>query len=149
MRSTTGLSFSLGKVSEKRANQKRNIFFPLAQRRHRDAHDVEPKVQIVAEFSFLHQLFEILVRRRDQAHIRAQSLIAADALEGALFADHAQQFHLRAAVDLADFIEKNSAAVRLLEAADPAFMRAGERAFFVPEQFALQQLSAKARRNAP
>ena len=60
-----------------------------------------------------------------------------------------KQFHLRARVDLADFVQKNRAAVRLLEPSDPAFVRAGERASLVPEQFAFEQLSARAPRNAP
>ena len=42
-------------------------------------------------------------------------------------------------IDLANFIEKNRAAVRLLEPADAAFVRAGKRAAFVTEQFALEQ----------
>ena len=132
-------------MEEKSAHEKRNIFLPIAQRRHRDVHDVQAKIQIVAEFSLGHEPLQIFVRGRDQAHIRAQSLIAADALEGALLADHAQQFYLRARVDLADFIEKNCAAVRLLEPSDAPLVRAGERAALVPEQFALEQLRRERR----
>ena len=42
-------------------------------------------------------------------------------------------------VNLPDFIEKKRSALRLLEPADAPFMRAGERAFFVAEQFAFQK----------
>jgi len=42
-------------------------------------------------------------------------------------------------VNFADFIEKQGAALRLLETADAALVRAGERALFVAEQFAFQQ----------
>ena len=119
--------------------------FRVAQRRHRDVNDVEAEVEVVAEFSLGHQLLEVLVRRRDQTNIGAQGLVSADPLEGALFADHAQQFHLRARIDLADFIEKNRAAIRLFEPADPALVRAGKRAPFVPEKFALEQLRRERR----
>src|SRR5439155_271116 len=66
--------------------------------------------------------------------------IAAHALEGAFFADYAQQFHLRARIDLCHLIQKNGAAVGLLEPADAALMRSGECPFLVPEQFAFEQL---------
>ena len=135
----------LAEMPQKFANEKRNIFLPLAQRRHGDVHDVETEIEIVAKFSLLHQLREVLVRGGDEAHIGAQELVAAHALEGALFADHAQQFHLRARIDLADFVEKNRAAIRLLEAPDAPFVRAGERAAFVAEQFAFEQGRRKRR----
>jgi hypothetical protein len=65
-------------------------------------------------------------------------LIAADALEGALLAHDAQQFYLRAWIDLGHFVEKNGAAVRLLKSTEAAFVRPGECASFVAEQFALK-----------
>ena len=43
-------------------------------------------------------------------------------------------------VDVADFVQENGAAIRLLEPSDPAFVRAGERAALVAEQFAFEQL---------
>ena len=135
----------LAEMAQKSADQNRDIFLSLAQRRHRDAHDVEAKIKIVAEFSLAHELFEVLVRGRDQAHVGTQRLIAADALERALFAHHAQQFHLRARVDLATSSRKMRAAIGLLEPADAPFVRAGERAFLVPEQFALEKLRRKRR----
>ena len=77
-------------MPDKRAHQKRDIIFALAQRRHRDPHDVEPKEKIIAELSFAHERFEVLVRRGDQTHVCAQRLIAADALERALLTHDAQ-----------------------------------------------------------
>jgi hypothetical protein len=61
----------------------------------------------------------------------------------------AQQLDLQRRVDLPDLIQKKRPALRLLEAPDPPFVRAGEGPFFVPEQLALQQSRAKAPRNAP
>src|SRR5438552_7243881 len=100
-------------MAQKSADEKWNIFLALAQRRHGDAHDIEAKEKIVAEFSFAHERFEILVGGGDESHVRAQGLIAADTLESALFADDAQQFDLRAGTDFGHFVEKNCAAVCL------------------------------------
>src|SRR5713101_6915446 len=120
-------------MPQESAKEERNIFFPSAQRRHGDADNVQAKEKIVAEFSFAHERFEVLIGGGDEAHVRAQGLIAAYTLEGALLADHAQQFDLRAGTDFGHFVEKNCAAVCLFEPADPAFVRAGERAFLMAE----------------
>ena len=59
-------------------------------------------------------------------------------LEGAL-AEKAQQFHLNGGINLTHLIEEKRAAVGLFKATNAPFVRAGERAFFVPKQFALQK----------
>ena len=64
----------------------------------------------------LHALLEILVRRRDHAHIDAHRNLTADAIELA-FGQHAQQPRLQLRRHVADFIEEQRAAVGLLEAA--------------------------------
>src|SRR5260370_25772958 len=120
-------------MTQKSADEQRDVFLSIAQRRHCDAHDVQAKEKIVAKFSLAHERLEILVCCGDQPHIRAQGLIAPNTLEGALFTNHAQQFDLCARTDLGHFIEKNRAAAGLLEAADPAFMCASECALLVPE----------------
>jgi hypothetical protein len=94
-RSRSGLCFPCRSGAEIRGPES-GCLLSFAQRRHHDAHDVEAKIKIVAEFSFAHELFEIFVRGCDQAHIGAQRLIAADAFERTLFAHDAQQFDLRA-----------------------------------------------------
>src|SRR5437868_5193947 len=104
-------------MTQKAPNEQRNIFLSIAQRRHGDTHDIQAKEKIVSKFSLAHERLEMLVCGRDNAHVRAQRLIAADALEVALFAHDAQQFDLGARIDLGNFIEKNGAAVRLLEPA--------------------------------
>ncbi len=54
--------------------------------------------------------------------------------------EHAQEFHLRVGRQVANFVEKERALVRLLKAADAALVGASERAAFVAEQFTLQQV---------
>ena len=65
-------------------------------------------------------------------------LVAPDPLERALLQD-AQELDLRPHRDLADLVEEQRAAVRLLEAPDAALVGAGERALLVPEQLALEE----------
>ena len=72
--------------------------------------------------------------------------VGADALEPAVLR-HAQQFGLELRRHLGDFIQKNRAAVGHFKAADALGDGAGERAFFVPEQFAFQQRFREWRRN--
>ena len=85
------------------------------------------------------ELVEPPVRGRDHAHADANRLLAADALQLAVLQD-AQQLGLRRFVQVADFVEKDRAAVGQLEPAAPQRRRAGERALLVAEQLALDQL---------
>ncbi len=123
----------LAKVAQESADQNRDVFFSVTQWRHGDAHHIEPEEQIVAEFSFADELFEIFVRGRDQSHIRAQRLIAANPFESAFLTNHAQQFDLSAGIDFRNFIEEDRPAVSLLKPADPPFVRACKCPFLVPE----------------
>jgi hypothetical protein len=70
-------------------------------------------------------------------------LIAAYAFERAFLAHDAQQFHLRARIDLPDFIEEKCTAIGLLKPANAPFVGAGKRASLVPEQLALEKLRRK------
>jgi hypothetical protein len=94
----------LAEVAQESADENWDIFFPLAQRGHYNPHHVEAKIKVVAEFSLVHELLEIFVRGCDQTHIGAQRLIAADSLECSFLTHDAQQFDLRARVDLRDFV---------------------------------------------
>ena len=64
--------------------------------------------------------------------------VAAEPLEAALL-EHAQQLGLRDQRHVADLVEKQRAVVGQLEAAGLAIVRAGERAFFVAEDFRFEQ----------
>ena len=124
---------------QKIVHQQRNVVAPLAQRRNVNAHDVEPVKQILAELPRRHGGFQRLVRGGDDAHVHLDRLVAADALERAAL-QHAQNFRLRRGRHVADFVEENRAFVALLEFADALDGRAGERAAFVAEEFAFEQL---------
>ena len=81
--------------------------------------DVEPVVEVLAELAVGDQLLEVAVRRRDHAHVDANGLAAADALELALL-QHAQQLDLHVQRHVADLVEEQRAAVGELEAAGRA-----------------------------
>ena len=119
--------------------EKEHIFAAFAQRRHEHRHDVQAEVQILPEFLLLDALIEVAVGGGDDAHVHLDGARAADAFEFA-FLQHAQQFGLHLRGNLADFIEQDRAAVREFKAAFAFVHRAGERAFLVTEEFALDEI---------
>ena len=94
--------------------------------------------QVAAKFIILDEVFEIAVRGHDDADIDLDGFVAADALDFAFFED-AEKFGLHGDGHIADFVEEKRAAFGLLEFADVASCRASEGAFFVAEQFRLDQ----------
>ena len=95
--------------------------------------------QVFAEGADRAPALQVLVRGGDDAHVALQRLVATDAVELAV-AEHAQQTRLQVEGHVADLVEKQRAAVGLLEAAAAHGLRAGEGAALVAEQFALQQV---------
>ena len=79
------------------------------------------------------------MRGHNHAHIDRGGLARADALDLALF-QHAQQLGLHGGGHVANLVQKQRAAMRLLELACVALRRAGEGAFLVAEELALDQL---------
>jgi hypothetical protein len=115
------------------------VFAAFTQRRNVNAHNVEAVEQILAEGAFGDFSFEVFVRGGEDADIRLERLIAADA--GILaFLKHAQQLALHSERHVADFIKEERAAVALLETADALVHRTGEGTFLVAENLAFQQV---------
>ncbi len=77
--------------------------------------------------------------RRHHAHVAADGLVAAHALETALL-QHAQQLHLHRQAHVADFIQQQGAALGHFETTLARGQRTGEGALLVAEQFAFQQV---------
>ena len=120
------------------------VLAPLAQRRNLDANHVEPVQQVLAEMPGLHARLEILVGRRDHPHVDLDRRLAADPVELA-FGQHAQQPRLQRGRHVADLVEKQRAAIGLLEAAAAQRIGAGERALLVAEQLGLEQVRGERR----
>ncbi len=116
----------------------------LAQRRQFDGKDDDAMIEIAPEAARLDQLLEIAMRGHHHAHVHGGGLVRADALHLALF-KHAQQLGLHGERHVANLIEKERAAMRLLELARVPLRRAGEGALLVAEKLALNQLGGNGR----
>ena len=105
-----------------------------------DGEDVEAEEEILAEAPGRDLLAEILVGRGEHAHVDVDDVLAADAADLARL-QRAQHLGLRDEIHVADLVEEQRAAVRLLEEAALARLRAGEGAPLVPEELALDELA--------
>jgi len=119
--------------------EKTDVLLAAAQRREVEADDVEPVKKILAELFFGHLGLEVFVCRGDDAHIGLDGLVAADAGERPVL-QHAQEFALDGERHVADLVEKEGAAVALLEPADTLGAGPGEGTFFVTEEFAFEEI---------
>ena len=72
------------------------------------------------------------MRGGEDAHVNPQAVAAAESLDR-FFLQHAQQLRLRVEADVADFVEKDGAAVGLLEAANPTRVAPVKAPLLVPE----------------
>ena len=113
--------------------EQEQVRFTVAKRWDKDGENIQPVVKVLAEVSFRHRFLQILVRSRNQPYIGANRGRAAQAFEF-LFLQHAQQFHLRGEIHIADLIQKQRAAFRQLKAAFLERVSAGEGSFLVSEQ---------------
>src|SRR5580698_1993953 len=110
----------------------RNIFFVLAQRRKLDRHNAQPIVQIFAKLSGANLRRQIAMRRANHTNIHRNRLRASKPLDHSIF-QSAQDFRLRYRIHITDLVQKQRAAVRLLESALFLLRRPGERAALVTE----------------
>src|SRR6478672_974401 len=110
----------------------------LAKRWHTDLDDAKPIIQIRAEIALCDQFLEIPVRRGDNAGVGPLGTFGADRIILALL-QHTEQLRLEFRRGVPDLVEKNGAAAGELESSSARAERAGERAFHVAEQFALEK----------
>ena len=92
-------------------------------------------VEVFAKTPFGNFFFELFVGGGHHAHFDFYFFFAAHP-RNAFFLQHAQHFGLRRQTHIADFVQKQGAAVGLFKAAFALFNRRGKRAFLVAEQFA-------------
>ncbi len=115
------------------------ILEPLPQRRYLHRKHVQPIEQILPEAPREDGGIEIPMGRCDDAHIAEERAIAADPLEGPLL-QHPQELDLHLQRHIADLVQKKSPALGELETAEPRRQGARERALFMSEQLALEQV---------
>jgi hypothetical protein len=128
-----------GDAAQHRVADRRQVAHALAQRRHDDADDVEPVVQVLAEAAGLHLGRQVLVRGAEDAHVDRHLGRPAQRPHGALL-DDAQQLALHGQRQVADLVEEQRAALGGLEEALAVFRRTGEGALAVAEELGLQQV---------
>ncbi len=124
-------------ISSRRSRSARNC----------DLDHLEPVVEVFAEVAGEHHHLEIAVGGREDADVHRLTPVAAELRELAVLED-VEQLGLEGRLHLADFVEEQRAAVRLLELADPRGRRARERTLFVAEELAFEQFGRAARRSS-
>ena len=95
-----------------------DVFAALAQRRHAQLDHVDAVVEVFAELRLRHQVGEVLVRGRQDAHVDRRLALLADGPHG-LFLDHAQQLHLHVQRQVGDLVEEQRAAFGGRESGPP------------------------------
>ena len=130
--------------SEKMCRQGGNVLNSVTQRRQAQTDDVQTMVEVLSKLSALDAFFQILVRRGNDANISLNGLVTAYAVKVPV-GEYTQKPSLQLHRHIADFIQKERAALGLLKAAQTRGHRSGERAFFVAEQFTFEQFSRDGR----
>src|SRR5205085_646488 len=121
------------------ARERHDVFAPLAQGRQVKRDGVQTVEQVLPEAPFAHLALNVAVRRGDDSHVNAYSVVRTDASNLPLL-QRAQQFHLKRRSRLRYLVEKNSSAVGFLKQAAPLALGPCERAAHVAEQFRLDKL---------
>jgi len=100
---------------------------------------IEPVIQVFAKTAGGDLGFEVPVRGGHHPHVDGDRLAAAHRIDLAPL-QHAQQLDLHVQRQVADFVEKDRAAVGQLEAADPVGHGSGKSPLAVTEQLAFNQI---------
>ena len=103
------LALLVGVLADVVLDQRRNLLAALAQRRQRQAHDVEAVEQVVAEPAVGDQAFDAGVGRGDDADVDLDRLRLAERVD-LVRLEEAQQLRLHLGADLADLVEEQRAA---------------------------------------
>ena len=125
-------------MSDKVIDQQWNIFFSSSQRRKMDGKNLETVIEVIPEMSPTDEIVKILLACGDNPYIDSASFGFSNPLY-LPFLQHAQEFHLNKGADLTDFIQKDGAAIGLLEASRPITMGPGKCPSYMAEQFTFKQ----------
>ena len=117
---------------------------PLAQRRQREPHDVEPEEQVLAELALAHHLLEVAVGRGDEPHVERRSASSRRRARSRFVSRKRSSFTCVEA-EISPISSRNSVPPSAdSKRPDPSLGRAGERAALVAEELALEQISGSA-----
>ena len=116
-----------GDFVEKILGHRRNVFI-LSRNAGNEWNRADAEIEIVAKLFLTNQLTYVLVRVRYQPHVDLPVAYVANATESFLF-EHLQQLRLDLQIDVANFVEKDCAAMGHFEQSLLRSGRTGERAF--------------------
>ncbi len=125
---------------QKRPGQRQNVVPALAQRRQMHGDGADTVEQILPQLAVLDGFLGLAIGRGDDPAVNLVIVFAANT-PGLAFLEHAQQLALRVDGHFGQLIQHQGAAFRLLEQPRLVRVRAGEGAFHVTEQFALDELA--------
>ena len=120
-------------------DERLDVVAPVAQRRQRDAHHVQPVEEILAERPLGHGPLEVPVGRRDDAHVHREGLGRSHRANLHLLED-AQQLHLQGGRELGDLVQEDRSFIGAAEQTQGIGHRAREGAAHVAEELGLQQV---------
>src|SRR5262245_52117318 len=129
-------------LRKEKVGQLRNLVAALAQRRDVRLNDLQAIVEVFTKIAAHHHLLEVAVGRGHDAHVDVNLLVASEFRELRVL-QHVQQLCLQRRFHLADLVEEDRAAVRLLEFADARRRRTRECTLLVAEQLAFEQFRGK------
>src|SRR5262245_954880 len=125
-------------------DQQRNVFGAITKWRDLNWNHGKAEVQVLSEVSFFDFFFEVLVGRGDDPYVDFDRTSRSKSFDFALL-QHSQYFGLCLGAHVADFVEKDRAAVGLFELADLFLRRSRKRSLLVAEQLRLDQLFRNSR----
>src|SRR6516225_5150412 len=123
---------------QERTSQIGHIFLSLPERWYDDWKNIQPIVEILAEFLALHGLLQITVCGSQDPNVDFDRAVASYSLELPFLQD-AKKFGLQFQRNLTNFIQQNRPVVREFEASFALLGGPRERTPLVPEKFALNQ----------
>ena len=118
--------------------EQRNVADSFSQWRLSQGDDVDPVVQVLAEFPFADGFFQIQICCQDHADIDLVSLVTANGFEFTVL-QNSQQFDLQVGGSGTNFVQEDGSAIGLQELAHLVVGGTGERSGNMSEQFAFQQ----------
>ena len=128
-----------GRLAPEMFGQHGDVLAAIAKSRHGDVDDVEPVEEVEPEPSAVHLAAQIAIGGRDDPDVDAPGHILTDPAQ-LPFLEHAEDLRLRASGQLSDLVEKEGAAVRLLEHAGAVADGARERAARVAKELGLDEV---------
>src|SRR3989442_10797852 len=125
-------------LRDERLGQEESILPALSQRGNPDFNNAESVKQVFAKKPLLHCRLQIHVRGSQHPRVDFDQFTSSDALYPPILKE-AKQFDLQAQRHLSDFIQKQGPLFGVFQFPFLLPMRAGESAFLIPEEFALEE----------